>query len=135
MAILGDWDFNTWKSSFDFGSNFAFNYIVNQQFIGYFNGPDREAIALELPVLMHLKLSETAQRDRLIETMLTKRHCGLTSLKLKNEVRNGDALKQLKIYGQSYLKQSNACLNKLRESDSKQALLQISNSLVEMKCR
>ena len=135
MAILGDHDFNTWKSSFDFGSNFAFNYIVNQQFIGYFNGPDREAIALELPVLMHLKISKDAQRDRLVETMLQKRHCSMASLQLKSEVRNADTQKQIRLYGQSYLNQTTACLAKLRESDSKQALLQISNSLVEMNCR
>lgn len=75
MAILGDHNFDNWKSSFDFGSNFAFNYIVNQQFMSYFDGPDGEAIALELPVLMHLKLSKDEQRDRLIETMLSRRHC------------------------------------------------------------
>lgn len=136
MAILGDHDFHTWKSSFDFGSNFAFNWIVNQQFVSYFSGPDSEAIGLELPVLFHLKASKDACREQLIETMHSKRHCSLTNLKLKNEVRgNGDTQQQIKLYGQSYLNQTTACLARLRDSDSKQALLQISNSLVEMNSR
>lgn len=135
MALLGDHNFNTWKSSFDFGSNFAFNWIVSQQFASYFDGPDGEAIALQLPVLMHLKLSKDEQRDRLIETMLSRRHCSLTALRLKSEVRNDDTLKQIRIYGQSYLNQSTSCLEKLADSDSKQALLQISNSLLEMNGR
>lgn len=132
MALLGDHNYNTWKHSFDFGSNFAFNYIVNQQFTSYFNEANKESFNLQLPILIYLKLiKDDDKRKKLIETILSKNN-SLTSLELKTEIKNSDdTLKQIKQYGQTYLNQTNNCLRKLQESDSKLALLQISNSLLD----
>lgn len=131
MAILGDHNCSTWKTSFDFGSNFAFNYIVNQQFTNYFNGPDQEIIYLELPVLMYLKsIKDDKRRKEVIQMIAEKRYCSSTTLKLKSEIKESETSKQIKTYGQYYLDKTKNCLNKLKQSDSKQALIQISNGLV-----
>lgn len=135
MAILADHNYPTWKASFDFGTNFAFNYIVNQQFTSYLSGADNEMITLQLPILIHIKLAKDEEkRQKLIETMLDKRYCSLATLKLKSEVRSSaETLDQIRIYRQTYLNQTRNCLAKLKESDSKHALLHISDNLIEIK--
>lgn len=131
MALLGDHNFSTWKQSFDFGSNFAFNYIVNQQFKNYLNTSDDKIWnELHLPILMHLKsIKNDEKRKQIIDTMHNKRFCSSTSNQLKIDISESEeTVDRIRNYSQIYLNQTKNCLNKLKESDSKNCLLNISHN-------
>ena len=90
-------------------------------------------INLELPILLYIKLiKDDLKRKELINTILSRRHCSIASMRLKSELnRNEETLSQIRLYCKTYLNQTKSNLSKLKESDSKAVLLKISNNLTD----